>query len=166
MVIQVAKFLGANVIASTHSQEKIDYCYSLGADLVIDYKTDYALAIQKQYPDGVNVIWNTSRQHDFNTLLPLLSFKGRYILMAGSGYAATFAVGDLYTQDRAICGFAITNATQDEIERSAIDINDLLTHQAIQAKTYTVLPLERAQDAHRIIEQEEIWGKIIIDLKN
>jgi len=163
-VIQAAKFYGAKVIASTHGKEKTEYCYTLGADEVIDYKEDIQTALKHIAPGGVNVIWNTSRIHDFKLMLPLLAAKGRYILMAGSGSEAVLPVGELYTKDASICGFAITNATLKETQDAAAKINSMLEKQSLRTKIAQILPLKATQEAHAIMEAGEIWGKIIIEV--
>jgi len=165
-LIHTAKFLGLSVIAGTHGQEKIDYCYQLGADVVIDYKDDVNRNIRKFAPDGVNIFWNTSRFHDFKLSLPLLALKGRYILMAGSGNEATFSVGELYTNDASIRGFTISNATMEEVEQTAEKINSLLEHQSVGAKIDKVLALEDARQAHDLMESGSAWGKIMIKISH
>lgn len=163
-VIQIAKSMGAYVIASTHGKEKTDYCNQLGADKVIDYNDDIATIIKTLAPQGVNVFWNTSRIHDFKITLPMLAKKGRYILMAGSGKEASLSVGELYTKDASIRGFAITNATSQEIHDVAPKINALLEQKILSGKIDKILALEQTKQAHALMESSEIWGKVIINL--
>jgi NADPH:quinone reductase-like Zn-dependent oxidoreductase len=54
--IQFAKWKGATVI-STASGAKADYVREIGADLVIDYKTeDFEEVIKEKYPDGIDFV--------------------------------------------------------------------------------------------------------------
>jgi NADPH2:quinone reductase len=164
-LIQVAKSYGAHVIASTHGEEKAEYCRQLGADEVLDYREDLVQPLTRFAPQGINVFWNTSRHHDFKTSLSLLAKKGRYILMAGSGAEAVLPIGDLYTKDASIRGFAITNASLEETKQAAHKINDLLKKRLLSVKIDQIMPLEAAQQAHELMEQDAIWGKIVIDLR-
>src|SRR4051794_16278181 len=55
MVVQMAKIAGARVMASAGSAEKIAALQQLGADAVVNYKTDdIATAVKKFAPSGVN----------------------------------------------------------------------------------------------------------------
>ncbi|MEM9221838.1 MAG: NAD(P)H-quinone oxidoreductase [Pseudomonadota bacterium] len=55
--IQLAKAFGAHVIATVGSPEKMDACKTLGADLVVNYKTDdFVAAVKDATPAGANVI--------------------------------------------------------------------------------------------------------------
>ena len=163
-VIQVGKAMGAKVIASTHGKEKIDYCYQLGADEVIDYKEDIQTPLKKFAPQGINVFWNTSRIHDFKTSLPLLALKGRYILMAGSGTESVLPIGALYTNDASIRGFAITNASLRETQQASGEINSLLEKGVLSARIDKVLSLNETQQAHELMEENSIWGKIVLNI--
>ena len=73
-VVQMAKILGARVITTAGSDEKVAACRDLGADLAINYKTqDVAAAIKAFAPDGVNVWWETLREPDFDRTIALLA---------------------------------------------------------------------------------------------
>ena len=59
-VIQVAKAMGAKVIATAGTAEKCELCQNLGADVTINYKEDdIEAAVAEAAPDGVNVFWET-----------------------------------------------------------------------------------------------------------
>src|SRR5262245_10087100 len=65
-VVQMGKILGARVITTAGSAEKVEACRSLGADVALNYKTeDVDAAIKKFAPDGVNVWWETVREPNF-----------------------------------------------------------------------------------------------------
>ncbi|KTD19152.1 Quinone oxidoreductase (NADPH:quinone reductase) [Legionella lansingensis] len=162
-VTQVAKSFGARVITSTSGQEKMNYCYQLGADEVLDYREDLKAILMQLAPQGIDVFWNTSRIHDFKQSLPLLAHKGRYILMAGAGMEAILPIGELYTRDASIRGFAITNATLDEMKLTAPKINTLL-EQTSPHKIAKTLTLKEARQAHEMMETDELWGKIVIKI--
>src|SRR5262245_14495294 len=98
-VVQMAKILGARVITSAGSAEKVAACRDLGADLAINYKTeDVDAAIKKFAPDGVNVFWETLREPNFERTIPLLSMRGRIIVMAGRDARPSFPVGPFYVK--------------------------------------------------------------------
>ncbi len=82
----------------------------------------------------------------------------------GAGSEALLPIGDLYTKDASIRGFAITNASLTETQQAALQINQLLAQHAIKTKIAQKLPLSEAREAHRLMEKDEIWGKIILEI--
>ena len=115
--------------------EKIKYCRKLGADYAFNYKDHHEYtALKDHFPDGFDVIWNTSLQHDFKLLLPLLAQRGIYMLMSGLGNDAVLPVGQIYTKDASIKGFAITNATKAEYDQAAGVINSLLLENKLEVR--------------------------------
>jgi len=163
--LQVAHYFGARVIVTAGSTEKIRRCLELGADRAVNYKTeDVAAAIRDFAPQGVDVYWDTTREPDFERSVPLLKHRGRIILMAGLNAHPPFPVGAFYTKDCSMHGFAITNATPEELRDVADQINRLLAAGALKAKVDRVMPLAEAAMAHRLFEehQAELNGKIVL----
>ncbi|AMV38893.1 NADPH:quinone reductase [Planctomyces sp. SH-PL62] len=84
MVVQMAKAAGARVATCAGSPERVDVCRQLGAHLVLNYKTDDIPARLREFaPEGVDVWYETQREPDLETNVPLLRKRGRMILMAG-----------------------------------------------------------------------------------
>jgi len=132
--LQVAHHFGARVIVTAGSTEKIRRCLELGADRAVNYKTeDVAAAIRDFASQGVDVYWDTTQEPDFERSVPLLKHRGRIILMAGLNAHPPFPVGAFYTKDCSMHGFAITNATPEELRDVADQINRLLAAGALRA---------------------------------
>lgn len=164
-VLQMAKAAGLTVYAGTSSKEKAEYCQKLGADFVYDYNDEQGMALLKdRVQNGFDVIWNTSFHHDFKLLLPLLAHQGKYMLMSGLGSVADLPLGDLYTKDASIKGFAITNATKTEYDKAANVINSLLLADKLEVRIADRFSLDQAKDAHRQVERGGLWGKLLITL--
>ncbi|ARH00429.1 NADPH:quinone reductase [Legionella micdadei] len=166
LVCQIASSLGAAAIVSASGEQDIQWCYESGAQHVIDYKaTDVTIELKKLAPKGVDVFWNTTLVHDFEHFLPLLAYKGRYILMSGLGRKSLIDVGDLYTKDACIHGFAISNLSDDELVGNAEAINQLLSKNSIKSRIAHILPLSEAAAAHNLLENTKVKGKIILTLE-
>lgn len=163
-LIQLGKGRGARVITATSGQEKIDWCKSLGADLIIDYKEENVLnKIKQAAPNGVDVFWDTSRNPNFDLAVDMLAKKGRIILMAGSGSHPPFPVGPFYQKECSMKGFTINAATAVELQQCADIINLCLEKEQLTAKIAQKLSLSEAAKAHMMIEgKPEVWGKIIL----
>jgi NADPH:quinone reductase len=168
-VVQMAKILGARVIATVGSDEKAQICRNLGADLVVNYKTqDVDAAIKAFAPEGVNVWWETLREPDFDRMVSMLAMRGRMIVMAGRDARPSFPVGPFYVKDCSLHGFAMFNASAREQRAAANAINRWLVEGKLKARIDRVLPLAQTADAHRLQEESTIKksgalaGKIVL----
>jgi NADPH2:quinone reductase len=168
-VIQMAKVLGAKVIATAGSDEKLAACRKLGADVAINYKTEkVGEALKNVAPGGVNVWWETTREPDFDTAVNALALRGRIVLMAGRDARPPFPVGPFYTRDGALHGFVMFMAPPEEQRAAANDINRWLSEGKLKPKIDLVMPLSEAAMAHRVQEENTIGkkgtlsGKIIL----
>jgi NADPH2:quinone reductase len=165
----MAKILGARVVTTGGSVEKVELCRQLGADLAINYKTENVEAAIKAFaPEGVNVWWETLREPDFERTIPLLAVRGRMVVMAGREARPIFPVGPFYVKDCSLHGFAMFNASAREQRAAANAINRWLTEGKLKARIDRVLPLSQAAEAHRLQEESTIQktgvlaGKIVL----
>ena len=168
-VVQMAKALGARVVTTAGSEKKVEMCRQLGADLVLNYKTqDVEAEVKKFAPSGVNVWWETLREPNFDRTVALLAPRGRMILMAGRDARPEFPVGPFYVKGCSLHGFAMFNATPEEQRAAAQDINRWTAEGKLRAKIDRVLPLSEAAAAHRLQEENTIGkagtlaGKIVL----
>lgn len=168
-VVQMAKILGARVITTAGSPEKVALCRQLGSDVVVNYKTeDVDAAIKAFAPEGVNVWWETLREPNFERAIPLLAMRGRMVIMAGREAKPVFPVGPFYVKDCSLHGFAMFNATAREQRNAANAINRWVTEGKLKARIDRVLPLSQAAAAHRLQEESTIQqtgalaGKIVL----
>lgn len=168
-VLQIAKILGARVITTAGSDEKVKICRELGADLALNYKTqDVTAAIKEFAPEGVNVWWETLREPDFERTISLLAMRGRMIVMAGRNARPVFPVGPFYTRDCSVHGFAMFNAAAREMRAAGMDLNPWVAEGKLKARIDRVLPLAQAAEAHRLQEESTVRktgvlaGKIVL----
>ena len=123
MVVQMAKAVGARVATSAGTPEKVEICKALGADLALNYKADDIPARLREFaPDGLDVWYETQREPDLESSIPLLRKRGRMILMAGRTAKPTLPLGSFYPRNCSLHGFAMFNATPEEQRHAAEDI--------------------------------------------
>jgi len=169
MVIQMAKALGARVVAATSSELKMQLCLKRGADFAVNYTTvNPQSALKKILPAGVNVWWETSREPDFDRAINALAARGRMVVMAGREARPPFPVGPFYVKGCSLHGFVMFSATADEQLDAANAINRWLAEGRITPHIDRVLPLAEAAAAHRLQEDNTIHrtgalsGKIVL----
>jgi len=103
LIVQLAKLNGCHVIAVTSGGKKANLVKSLGADRVINYKTeDVAAVLAAEYPGGLNIAIDTVSGAVFDAFLANMAQHGR-LVVAG---AAT----DMDGQPEIITGPRITHA--------------------------------------------------------
>ncbi len=169
MVVQMAKALGARVVTTGGSDEKVQACYDLGADLALNYHHESVSARLKEFaPEGVNVWWETLREPDFEQMVAHLAMRGRMIVMAGRDAKPHFPVGPFYTRDCKLFGFAMFNAPPEQQRAAAEDINRWLVAGKLRSRIDRVLPLSETAEAHRLQHDSTVGhsgalaGKIVL----
>jgi NADPH:quinone reductase len=170
MVVQMGKAVAARVAATVGTAEKAALCRSLGADLVLNYKTDDISARLRDFTQGqgVNVWYETQREPDFVRTVELMARRGRMVVMAGRQAQPIFPVGPFYTRDLSLYGFAMFNAPPGEQRACAEDINRWLGDRKLRAQIGKVFPLAEAAAAHQLQEDNTLHksgtltGKIVL----
>lgn len=170
-VVQMAKAAGARVITTAGSDEKAQLCHELGADSVIRYKQeDVDAAIERLAPEGIDVWWETLREQDLQRAVQHLAPRGRLILMAGRDAKPPFPVGPFYVKDCSAFGFAMFNATAEQQQACAEDINRWMQEGKLRSVIGCVMPLSETAQAHRLQEDNTLRmtgtlsGKIVLEV--
>jgi NADPH-dependent curcumin reductase CurA len=92
-VVQFAKMAGNQVIGICGGNQKVNFLNELRCDFVIDYKTqNVGEILKKEFPNGVNLIYDTVGGELFDQLVDNLAIRGRLIV---SGYAADMGQSNL-----------------------------------------------------------------------
>jgi NADPH2:quinone reductase len=159
MVIQMAKAAGAKVATCAGSQERIELCKSLGADLALNYKTDDIPARLRMFaPEGLDVWYETQREPNLEVSIPLLRKRGRMILTAGRTAKPPLPLGAFYPRNCALFGFAMFNATAEEQEICARDIVRWIEEGILKPTVGRIFPLAAAVDAEKFLEANTLGG--------
>ncbi|MCC2112784.1 MAG: NADPH:quinone oxidoreductase family protein [Hyphomicrobiales bacterium] len=85
--IEIAKVMGARVIACASSAEKLDFCRSLGADETVDYSKEDLKTRLKDLTDGagVDIVYDPVGGTYAEAALRATGWQGRYLVV---GFAA------------------------------------------------------------------------------
>jgi NADPH2:quinone reductase len=169
-VVQIANVLGARVLASAGSDAKRAAVLRLGAEAVFDYRRpDLVEAVRAHAPAGVDVVWETQREPDFDRAVALLADRGRMVVMAGRDARPVFPLGPFYVKGCSLVGFAMFKADPHEQAAAAADVNRWLAAGRLAAPIDRLLPLAATAEAHALQEAATIGrsaalaGKIVIE---
>lgn len=101
---------------------------------------------------------DTAGRNDLTLAVDLLAKRGRIVALSGISSEPVLPLGKLYTRDGSVIGFAISNATVDELSGAACHINELLEGGALPQLEIRTLPLAGAWDAHAALEEGAAGG--------
>lgn len=169
VVVQMAKAIGAKVITTAGTDEKVKRCRELGADHAINYKSqDVAAEVKRIAPDGVNVYWETLREPNFDAAVAMLAGRGRMILMAGRDARPPFPVGPFYVKGCSLHGFVMFLATPEEQRAAGDDIAKWVSEGKLRANIDRIMPLAETATAHQLQEDSTVGmsgklaGKLVL----
>lgn len=170
-VVQLAKATGAFVVTTGGSDESLDLCRKLGADLALDYREahldDQIRAFSLPH-GGIHLWLETQREPTFDRTISLMAPRGRIVLMAGRQARPEFPVGPFYVKDLRLIGFAMFNGTPEEQRTAADGLNALYELHRWKPLIGRTMPLSDAATAHQLQEdntlgkQGTLRGKIVL----
>lgn len=167
--IQMAKALGAKVIATAGSDDKCAACLKLGADHALNYKTtDFAQeAMRLTGGQGVNVILDMVAGSYVAREVECLAEDGRLVIIAvQGGVKAEFNAGLVLRRRLAITGSTLRPRP---VAFKAAIAAALRTHVWPLLESGTIKPVifktfssAQAADAHVLMESNQHIGKIVL----
>ena len=150
LAIQIAKSHGAYV-ATTVATDDVEYAKSLGADEVIDYKTQDFTSLVKDY-DAVFV----NAPSTLNDSLKVVKKGGILVSMVGP------ADESLAKEHEVTVIPQMTNASTEQLVRLA----ELVDSGKVKPQVEKVFPLEQTKEAFEYFEQQHPKGKVVIAIKS
>jgi putative PIG3 family NAD(P)H quinone oxidoreductase len=167
--IQLTKALGARVIATAGSPEKLDLCRELGADVAIDYRGQDFVEVVADATDGhgADVILDNMGAAYLARNLDALAVEGRLIVIGFQGGSrAEMDLRTLFVKRAAV--FSASLRARPVGEKTTIcaavaeHVWPLVTEGTIRPIIGRTLPLAEAAEAHRLMESGESTGKIVL----
>lgn len=170
--IQMAKALGAKVITTAGKKESVAVLQELGADRVVLYKEEDFVKVAKEFTHekGVNVILDMVGGDYFPRNLEALSYQGRLVQIASlHGAKVELDITKMMAKRLVLTGSTLRPRNTAEKSRIARALEEkiwpLLNQGKMKPHIYKVLPLAQASQAHRMMEESQHTGKIILKVK-
>ena len=164
--VLLAKMLGAEVIACASSDDKLRRLKEIGADQVVDYtKTDWSRWAVEKYgkpqrrssEGGVDVVVNFTGGDTWVPSLRCLKRGGKLLVCgATAGYDPKEDLGYVWSFEIKIIG---SNSFYDD---DLAALMGLIRDGKIKPVIDKVLPLEQAREGLRLIQDREIFGKVVV----
>ncbi len=169
MAIQLAHALGARVVTTAGSAEKLDVCRSLGADVAVNYHDeDFVEAVHAATDGhGADVILDNMGASYLDRNIDALAIEGRLVVIGMQGGAkAELNLGKLLPKRAAV--IATTLRSRPVAEKAAIcaavveHVWPLVAQGQVRPMVHTTMPLEEVAAAHRLMEEGGHIGKIVL----
>jgi NADPH2:quinone reductase len=165
---QWAKALGATVIGTAGSADKVALALAHGCDHVINYQTeDFALRVRELTEGrGVDVVYDGVGKSTFEKSLDCLRPRG---LMVSFGNASgVVSIPDITVLSRK-GSLYVTRPTgthyvgaRDDLLAAAAALFEAVKSGAIKVEIGATYPLEQAAEAHRALEARETSGSVVL----
>ena len=172
VAIPMAKAFGARVITSVLSDEIAEKIKPLGADVVINSTTqcvEEILKAEEERGTPVFVSMDCLSGETLGRSLPYMARGGYWIVISTlAGIETTVQLRPLLTKGLHLVGSMLRNRTP---EFKAYILSELtkkvwpkIENGTIKPSIYKVLPMEKANDAHEILERGDNIGKVVLTL--
>ncbi|KAH8698733.1 putative quinone oxidoreductase, partial [Talaromyces proteolyticus] len=172
LMVQLLKLLGAVVIGTAGGREKVDLVKSLGADHVIDYRSeedkDWVKAVKKiTNGRGVDAVYDSVGKDTWEGSIDAVKKKG-FIVWFGSssGPIPPIPLPRITPKCIAICrpNSGLYTETHEEYQAYMNNLFELLVSDKLKVKIHKLYQLEEIQQAHKDLERRGTIGKLLLKL--
>jgi len=169
LLTQMARQLGATVIATVSTEEKAVLSREAGAEHVILYtQQDFREEVKKIAGAGLPVVYDSVGKTTFEDSLKCLRPRGLLALYgASSGAVPPFdlirlaGLGSLYVTRPTLKDYM---QTREELERRANDVFGWVLSGVLKLRIEHRYPLEQAAQAQRDLEGRKTTGKVLLTI--
>jgi NADPH2:quinone reductase len=163
--IQLVKALGGKVMTTVGSDEKAEFVRQLGADVVVNRNVDDLCAVMDKHP--VDIALDCVSGPELGRCIEKMAVGGRWIVIATLGGAKTEIDMNLFFRK----GFKLIGSTlRSRSSTVKAELMNALESKlwpafssgAIKPVIYKALPVTKAEAAHRILQNRENLGKVVL----
>jgi NADPH:quinone reductase-like Zn-dependent oxidoreductase len=169
--IQLARAIGARVITTVGTEEKAAFCRSLGAEAIVYRTHDFEVEVRRLTEGaGVDVVLDMVGGEYVSRNLRCLRDGGRIAQIAFlEGATATVDLRPLLTRRLTISGSTLRPRTVEEKADIADSLYEhvwpMLGVGVVRPVIHAEFPLERAAEAHALMESSRHIGKILLAVR-
>ncbi|WP_366555639.1 NADPH:quinone oxidoreductase family protein [Aquibaculum sediminis] len=168
--VEVGKALGATVIATAGSADKLAIAQEHGADHLIDYREEDLRARVKEITGGrgADVVFDPVGGKVFDASLRCTAWEGRLVVIGfAAGEVQQIPANLLLVKNLAAFGFYWGSYRKNAPERVRTQFEQLAAWAAegkLKPHVSHRLPLARGAEALRLLEQRVATGKVVLEV--
>lgn len=168
--VEIAKLLGATVIAAASSEDKLEVCRQHGADHVVNYSTaDLKQALRDVTGGrGVDVVYDCVGGAHAEPALRSIAWLGRFLVIGfAAGEIPKIPLNLTLLKSCDIRGVYWGDAVRRDPAGHRANLAQMLAwieQGRLRPHIHATLPLERTADAIRLLDARAVSGKVVISL--
>ena len=166
--VQIGKALGARVIATAGSKEKLEIARQSGADVLIDYRTEDWVERVKSATggEGADVIYDPVGGDVFDNSTKCIAFEGRILTIGfAGGRIPTLAINRVLLKNFSVVGLHwgyYQRRGSPLVQEWMEALLKLYGEGRIRPVIYRVYPLRDAPAALAALSSRESYGKVVL----
>ncbi|WP_410577026.1 NAD(P)H-quinone oxidoreductase [Amycolatopsis sp. lyj-108] len=169
--IQVAKALGATVAVTAGSEDRLESCRQLGADIAINYKEQDFVEVLRTETGGANVILDNMGAKYLDRNVDALTTDGRLVIIGmQGGVKGELNIGKLLGKRVSVYAAGLRSRPLEQKAAIVADVRErlwpLVEQGSVQPIVGQVLPMAEAASAHRALEEGTVFGKVLLAAKS
>jgi len=169
IAVQLATALGVRVLTTAGGPERADRCRELGADVVIDHRTQDVVAAVHEATEGrgVDVVLDVLGGGGLASNVEVLATSGRLVVIGTQrGATGTLDLMQLMAKRAYVTGSTLRWRTVEQKSRVIADVAahawPLIADGRVAPVVHTTLPLDQAAEAHRLMDSGAVFGKVLL----
>ncbi len=167
VAIQLAKAWGAKVITTASTEDKLELCRTLGADVTINYtETDFEAAVNEETGGaGVELVLDAVGGPVLEKSVRCIAFDGRLVSYGNASQTpANLASTDLTSNNRTFIGFSMGRSPRGSLDHKGAmaELFPMIAEGKAKLIVDQVLPMYDVGQAHQHLANRGTLGKVIL----
>ncbi len=167
VAIQLAKAWGAKVITTASTEEKLELCRTLGADVTINYtETDFEAAVNEETGGaGVELVLDAVGGPVLEKSVRCIAFDGRLVSYGNASQTpANLASTDLTSNNRTFIGFSMGRSPRGSLDHKGAmaELFPMIAEGKAKLIVDQVLSMYDVGQAHQHLANRGTLGKVIL----
>jgi NADPH2:quinone reductase len=167
--IQIARALGARVAVTAGSDEKLQTCRDLGAEITINYRDDDFVARIQEF-GGADVIFDIMGASYLDRNIDALASDGQLVIIGmQGGIKGELNIGKLLAKRAHVIGTTLRgrpvsgpNSKSEIVQAVTAKVWPMIAEGRVRPIIGERIPIEQAGKAHQKLAAGEVHGKVVL----